>query len=311
MRKAPSHTAAVLLAVFVTFLWSTSWVLIKFGLQNNLPPLSFAGLRYFIAFVCLIPVVLANPRERAILKNLNRADWRTLTIFGIVMIALAQSMQYISMDYLPAVTVSLLLNLNPIAVGFMSQIWYKERPTLMQWIGIVVSMAGMLIYFMPVNIPLAQAIGLLAAFAGILSNAYGTLLGRQTNQQSHLSPLVITFVSMGIGSALMLTAGWVTEGIGHPSPIDWGYIVWLAIVNTAFAFTLWYHTQRTLTAVESSLISSLMLPQIAILAFIFLGEAISFKEIIGLILVTLGVGVVQLRKSNGLRDAGLSTERTV
>lgn len=311
MRKAPSHTAAVLLAVFVTFLWSTSWVLIKFGLQNNLPPLSFAGLRYFIAFVCLIPVVLANPRERAILKNLNRADWRTLTIFGIVMIALAQSMQYISMDYLPAVTVSLLLNLNPIAVGFMSQIWYKERPTLMQWIGIVVSMAGMLIYFMPVNIPLAQAIGLLAAFAGILSNAYGTLLGRQTNQQSHLSPLVITFVSMGIGSALMLTAGWVTEGIGHPSPIDWGYIVWLAIVNTAFAFTLWYHTQRTLTAVESSLISSLMLPQIAILAFIFLGEAISFKEIIGLILVTLGVGVVQLRKSNELRDAGLSTERTV
>lgn len=311
MRKAPSHTAAVLLAVFVTFLWSTSWVLIKFGLQNNLPPLSFAGLRYFIAFVCLVPVVLANPRERAILKNLNRADWRTLTIFGIVMIALAQSMQYISMDYLPAVTVSLLLNLNPIAVGFMSQIWYKERPTLMQWIGIVVSMAGMLIYFMPVNIPLAQAIGLLAAFAGILSNAYGTLLGRQTNQQSHLSPLVITFVSMGIGSVLMLTAGWVTEGIGHPSPIDWGYIVWLAIVNTAFAFTLWYHTQRTLTAVESSLISSLMLPQIAILAFIFLGEAISFKEIIGLILVTLGVGVVQLRKSNELRDAGLSTERTV
>ncbi len=311
MRKAPSHTAAVLLAVFVTFLWSTSWVLIKFGLQNNLPPLSFAGLRYFIAFVCLAPVILANPRERAILKNLNRADWRTLTIFGIVMIALAQSMQYISMDYLPAVTVSLLLNLNPIAVGFMSQIWYKERPTLMQWIGIVVSMAGMLIYFMPVNIPLAQAIGLLAAFAGILSNAYGTLLGRQTNQQSHLSPLVITFVSMGIGSALMLTAGWVTEGIGHPSPIDWGYIVWLAIVNTAFAFTLWYHTQRTLTAVESSLISSLMLPQIAILAFIFLGEAISFKEIIGLILVTLGVGVVQLRKSNELRDAGLSTERTV
>ena len=311
MRKAPSHTAAVLLAIFVTFLWSTSWVLIKIGLRNNLPPLSFAGLRYFVAFVCLIPIVLANPRERTILRNLNRVDWGILTIFGIVMIALAQGTQYISMDYLPTVTVSLLLNLNPIAVGFMSQIWYKERPTFMQWIGIVVSMAGTLIYFMPVNIPQAKAIGFLAAFAGILSNAYGTLLGRQTNQRSHLSPLVVTFVSMGIGSVLMLAAGWATEGIGHPSLIDWGYIAWLAIVNTAFAFTLWYHTQRTLTAVESSLINSLMLPQIALLAFFFLGETVSIKEVVGLILVGLGVVVVQLRKQNEFQDAGLSTERSV
>ncbi len=311
MHKAPSHTAAVLLAVFVTFLWSTSWVLIKFGLRNNLPPLSFAGLRYFMAFVCLIPVVLVNPRERAVLQNLSRADWGTLTLFGVVMITLAQGMQYISLDYLPAVTVSLLLNLSPIAVGFMSQIWYKEHPTFIQWIGVLVSVAGTLIYFLPVNIPQAKFIGLLAVLAGLLSNAYGTLLGRQTNQQSHLSPLIITFVSMGIGSVLMLAAGWAMEGIGRPSPIEWGYIAWLAIVNTAFAFTLWYHTQRTLTAVESSLISSLMLPQIAILAFIFLGEAISLKEIIGLILVALGVGVIQLRKNNEASNTELSTEHSV
>jgi drug/metabolite transporter (DMT)-like permease len=62
---------------------------------------------------------------------------------------------------------------------------------------------------------------------------------------------------------------------------SWLLIAWLAVVNTAFAFTLWNHTLRTLSAVESSIINNLMLPQIAILAFVFLGETLNGKEILG------------------------------
>ena len=40
-----------------------------------------------------------------------------------------------------------------------------------------------------------------------------------------------------------------------------------------------------------------MMPQIAILAFVFLGEALSSKEIAGLVLVSLGVLIVQLKKN--------------
>jgi drug/metabolite transporter (DMT)-like permease len=69
----------------------------------------------------------------------------------------------------------------------------------------------------------------------------------------------------------------------------------LAVVNTAFAFTLWNHTLRTLSAVESSVINSLMMPQIAILAFVFLEETLSAKEIWGLILVGIGVLIVQVK----------------
>jgi drug/metabolite transporter (DMT)-like permease len=80
-------------------------------------------------------------------------------------------------------------------------------------------------------------------------------------------------------------------------------IAWLAVVNTAFAFTLWNHTLRTLSAVESSVINSLMMPQIAILAYLFLGEMLNVREILGLALVGLGVVVVQLRKrSSPSRD---------
>jgi drug/metabolite transporter (DMT)-like permease len=55
-------------------------------------------------------------------------------------------------------------------------------------------------------------------------------------------------------------------------------------------------TLRVLTAVESSILNSLMLPQIAILAVVFLGEKLAGKEIIGLLLVGIGGIVVQLKQ---------------
>ena len=68
------------------------------------------------------------------------------------------------------------------------------------------------------------------------------------------------------------------------------------MVNTALAFTLWNLTLRELSAVESSIINSTMLIQIAILAWIFLGERITWQEGAGLLLAGAGVLLVQLRR---------------
>lgn len=64
--------------------------------------------------------------------------------------------------------------------------------------------------------------------------------------------------------------------------------------STALAFTLWNQTLRTLTAVESSVINNLMLVQIALLAWVFLGEALSPIEIVGLAVALAGILVVQV-----------------
>jgi drug/metabolite transporter (DMT)-like permease len=46
VRTGRQHALAVGQALFVTFLWATSWVLIKVGMDDlDLRPLSFAGLR--------------------------------------------------------------------------------------------------------------------------------------------------------------------------------------------------------------------------------------------------------------------------
>ena len=290
------HLTAILQAVFITFLWSTSWVLIKFGLRNQLPALTFAGLRYFTAFLCLIPFVVFNPSERDRIKNLSRSDWLWLAILGLFVITLTQGAQFLSLAYLPAAMVSLVANLTSVVVG-VAGIWLiRESPSQLQWIGVGVTVVGVGVYFLPISITGAIGLGLLVAVVGMLSNAASSLLGRKLNLQDHLSPLVVTFVSMGIGSVLLLAIGVLTQGFGNPSLSDWAIIGWLAVVNTAFAFTVWNHTLRTLSAIESSVINSLMMPQIAVLAYFFLGETLSIKEVIGLLLVGIGVVIVQRRK---------------
>ena len=293
--KKPSRITAILQAIFVTFLWSTSWVLIKIGLRSNLPPITFAGLRYGLASLCLAPFVLLNSGYRLALRRIPRSGWIRLTLLGIVFYTLAQGAQYVSLAFLPAVMVNLLLNTTPILVGLMALVVLKEPPTILQWVGILLAVIGTGVYFLPYGIQTVACVGLAMALLGVLANAVATLQGRQANRDLSLSPLLVTFVSMGIGSVLLLGTGLVVQGFGQPALLDWGIIVWLAVVNTAFAFTLWNNTLRTLTAVESSILNSLMMPQIALMAVVFLGEKIAGKEILGLLLVGLGVIVVQLK----------------
>jgi drug/metabolite transporter (DMT)-like permease len=287
---------AVLQAIFVTMLWASSWVLIKFGLRASLPALTFAGLRYTFAFLCLAPFVLLSSRNRAVITSFRRKDWWRLALLGIVYYTLTQGSQFLSLAYLPAAMVSLLLNLTPLVAGLFGIAFLREHPSPGQWFGITLTVLGVAFYFLPIDVNRLHIIGLLVAFGGVLTNAASALLGRQVNRAGTTSPLIITFISMGIGSLLLLVIGVLFQGFGKLDLQGWLLIAWLAIVNTAFAFTLWNHTLRTLSAVESSVINSLMMPQIAILAYVFLGEALNGKEIIGLVLVGLGVLIVQSKR---------------
>ncbi|HSL31980.1 MAG TPA: DMT family transporter [Anaerolineales bacterium] len=301
-RRPSQHLTAVLQAVFVTVLWASSWVLIKLGLRAELPALTFAGLRYVLAFLCLLPLILLNPANRSAIRSLAAKDWSRLAVLGLVFYTLTQGSQFLSLAYLPAAMVSLLLNLTPLVVALFGIFFLREHPTPRQWLGLALTILGVAIFFFPLDMPGIQTFGLLVAVAGVITNAASSLLGRQVNRRAGISPLIVTFISMGIGSVMLLSIGALSQGFGALDLQGWLLIGWLAVVNTAFAFTLWNHTLRTLTAVESSIINSLMMPQIAILAFVFLDESLRGREIVGLVLVSLGVLIVQLRRQEPRRD---------
>ena len=289
-----THLAAVSQALLVTFLWSTSWVLIKFGLKADLPSVTFAGLRYTLAALCLLPLTFFNPTHRETLRGLSVRTWWELIALGIVFYTLTQGAQFVSLSFLPSATLSLLLNFSPIFIAFYGMASRSENTSLTQWGGILVTVIGALIYFLPLSIEGSQIPGLIAALVALSANAASSIFGRYINTQEKLNPLIVTSISMGIGGILMLVIGILTQGMGTLNLPQWAIIGWLAVVNTAIAFTLWNKSLQTLTAVESSIINGTMLPQIAILAWIFLGEPLGGKEILGLVFVLAGTLIVQL-----------------
>ena len=292
--KNHSHLKVILLALLVTFLWSTSFILIKWGLAE-IPPLTYAGLRYSLAFLCLVPIAFTKKNKEAV-SSLTRNDWFKLILYGLLFIAFTQGTMFWGLLLLPAVTVSLWLNFTPLIVAVMAIFFLREFPTILQWGGALLFIAGILTYFFPVSLNESQGLGLLIMTIGVLSNSSSSVLGRDINRSGKFNPIVVTVISMGFGSVVLLATGIIVQGLPPISTQNLIYLLWLAVINTALAFTIWNYTLRTLTAMESSIINGTMLMQIAILAWIFLSEGISLQEIIGMSIAAVGAVLVQLKK---------------
>ena len=289
-----SHRIAVFQALFVVFLWATSWVFVKIGLQD-IPPITFAGLRYFTAFLILAVFLLFSEAKHEV-KQLSKRMWQRLVLLGILMYAATQGAVFVTLDYLPAVTTNLLMSFSTIGVATLSIFWLSEKPNWLQWGGILLAISGAMIYFLPVSIRQSQMVGVIVGLVGMATNVVSSVLGREINRAEAHHPLLVTVISMGAGSILLLVAGFAIEQPPVMTLQGWGIILWLALANTAFAFTLWNHTLRTLTATQSSVIGGTMMIWVPILAYLFIGENITSKEIIGLVVTGIGTLIVQLRK---------------
>jgi drug/metabolite transporter (DMT)-like permease len=282
------HTGAILTALFVTVLWSSSWILIRWGLDDEgLGPLTFAGLRYLVAAAALIAVVVSAPRLRNEMRSLGGDRWRLLAALGLVFVAVAQGAQFVAIDSQPAATSSLVLALTPLLVTAVSTVTLGERPVRRQIGGVVLIVVGALAYF---SGDLGfTVLGLTASIVGLVANAAASVLGRGVNRDRSLSPVVVTVVSMTIGALVLVVAGLVVEGPPTVTGRAWLIVSWLAIVNTALAFTLWNRSLRTLSATESAAINNTMLIQIGVLAWVFLDETPGVLDIVGMLAVSFGV----------------------
>jgi len=281
-------------AIFVTFLWSTSFIIIKWGLVE-IPPITYAGLRYILAFLCFFPFVI-NKKYISEIKQLKTTQWKNLILLGIVFYTFTQGTQFLGLSLLPSVTVSLMLNFTPLVVTIMGIFWLSENPTPLQWIGSALFITGIIAYFFPIALSGNQSVGLIIMLIGVMANAGSAIIGRDINKRRDISPLVVTFISMGIGAIILIIIGISMDGVPVISLKVLFYLIWLAAVNTALAFTLWNLTLRTLTAMESSIINGTMLIQIAILAAYFLGENLSYQKVIGMIIAGGGAVLVQIKK---------------
>jgi drug/metabolite transporter (DMT)-like permease len=297
-RTGRQHALAVSQALFVTFLWSTSWILIKIGMDDlDLRPFSFAGLRYALAAVILVPFGVRAMRAAHAAAPIGIGLVARVALYGLLFVAVAQGAQFAALSLLPATAVSLVLSSIPAVVALMALAGRHERATAWQAGGIGLLSIGALLYFGPFEVAEGTAPGFLAAGICVLAAAGSSHLGRRLARDAGArlgGPVGLTAASMLAGALALLLVGLVVEGWPRLDLAGWLIVAWLAVVNTAFAFTLWNHTLRTLTAVESSVVNNTMTIQIAILAIVILGEQLGPLQLLGLLVAAAGAAVVQL-----------------
>ena len=283
---------AVFQALLVTVFWSSSFVIIKVGL-SEIPPLTFAALRYSIGAIILLAIIFAQSEMRDALRNRSSRWWGLLFIYGCVYITVAQGTQFLGLLYLPAITFSLIMNMTPLLVLILAIPLIRETPSMKETFFVILGIIGVLIYFFPLDFIGVSIIGLVIALVSLFANTISSILGRAANRKRDTPPLVVTGVMMTVGAVFLLILSLMVEPIQPLSLVSWFYILWLATINTALAFTLWSRSQRVLRAIDMALINSTMMPQIVILSIIFLGEMPESLDWVGLGILAFSVAAVQ------------------
>lgn len=287
---------AVLQAFFVTVLWSSSWVIIKFGLEE-LPPLYYAAFRYFIGSFLLIMMVFTNPSHRMKVKHQSRKWWLFLSVYGVIFITFTQGGQFLALSLLPAITVSFLLNLTPFLVVLLSMFLLDEKPSQFDVLFFFLALIGILVYFFPFNFELISLPGILIGLTVLLVNTFSTIMGRKINREDKTHPVIITAISMSIGTLFLIVGALVFESFPIISITSWIMILWLGVVNTALAFTIWNKAMQKIRAMDISIINGTMFPQIILLSIIFLDEMPLINEWVGLIIILVATFILQVNRA--------------
>jgi drug/metabolite transporter (DMT)-like permease len=293
--RSAARAAALLQAVLVTILWSSSYILIKIGLVE-LPPLTFAAQRYFLAFVALLALQVLR-RQDVLPRNLRPAQWLSLLGLGLLLYTLVPGAMFMSLNMMPVTSVNLVFQAGiPILVALLSGLLLGEPTSPLQWLGVGITVAGVYLFF-PGGVQGSQVAGLALASLTAAGVAGSNMLTRSIMRDPRMAAPQVALITMGLGSSLLLVISSIVEQIPLLSLETALILLWLALVNTAFAFTLWNRVLRTLTALEGGVVANAQIIEVAILAWVVLGETMGPQKIVAAAVILAGVTLVQLQRA--------------
>ncbi len=274
-------------AFTVVLIWAISPPLIKILLED-LSPFDIASLRYICAFLLFLPLLFFF--SRGILRVLNTRDWLRLSIMGFAGFALGSIMMFKGLEKLDATTSAFLLNGIPILTFLLGAAFLKESPTSLQWLGLVVAIAGGLVFF-GMSVDLDDVYSIVLTLIGVLAYTINGLLGRSIAREKKVDSLTLAALPMGIGGAAILL---ISPVQAFPPRSTWGIMLWLIVPSSMIAFLIWNHARQKLKAFEMSITLNLMPIGTALISPWLIGETIPRRAWAGMLVTLAGVLLVGL-----------------
>jgi drug/metabolite transporter (DMT)-like permease len=113
-------------------------------LAGTLAPLTLNALRWLAALVILLPLgwaALATPARRAQIL----ARWRPLALLGGLGVGAYNALQYLALQTSTPINVTLIASSVPVWMMLVGLVFYGEHPRRVQWLGALLSSAGVLV----------------------------------------------------------------------------------------------------------------------------------------------------------------------
>jgi drug/metabolite transporter (DMT)-like permease len=293
-RPEVSRRLAALVWVILCGIWGSTWLAIKLGLRD-LPPLTFAGIRFLIAAIVLFGIIVLH---RETLPR-SRREWLLLAYTGFLTITLNYALvfwgeQHISSGLAALLSATVPLFGLPLAHRYLA----TEPMTLWKVSGVLLGVVGVAIIFsgeLGIGGPIAlwASMGIIvaalaSAHAGVLVKAGAT----------HIEPSVLAGVQMAGGCLPLLLGGMALEGSPlrfHWTPLALACLAYLAIVGSVIAFLMYYWLIRH-TDVTRVLMIPLVTPLIAVLiGVLFGGESIGWHTAFGGFAIISGTALTMFK----------------
>ena len=289
----PEQRKFAVAAAFVALcvIWSSTWLAIKVGLRD-LPPISYAALRFAIA----IAVLLAISVGRVPLLPKRRADFKLLAWTGVLMFAVNYGLLFWAELHVSSGLSAVLQATIPIfGMVFAHYVLPSEPLRWQRVVGSVLAIGGVAV----ICSRLLDFGGLLAFWGGVAivfgaaGAAFSNVLLKARDVQ--LAPAMIAAWQMIFGTVPLLATGFVVDG--NPLRFHWTgtavfCLLYLAVIGSALAFLLLYWLLPRMSVTNLQTISLITPPGAVAFGWLLGGETFPVWSLAGGVLVLAGVWMI-------------------
>jgi len=294
MKKYLSQTT--FLAIVASLLWSSAFVGVKIGLKYH-TPLQFAGIRFLISGLILLPVIGNFERLKAEVKE----NFAYVCLIAFLQVVLQYSFFYLGVNLVPASISAMIVGSGPLFVALVAHFsmpddrmdWVKSISILLGIAGVVVITLGR--KSLPSGAEIAMLGVVFLLFNNLTSGITNVVIARK---RQTISPMILTSSSLFIGGLFMCLISLPIEGLPKQSfpPEYFVALAWLSFLSAA-AISIWNTLLRRPGVKVSELnIWKFLIPVAgAILSWIILpNESADVVSVSGMILIALSLLILNL-----------------
>ena len=278
-----------LLLGFTALFWVGNSIVAR-GARDVVPPAALSFWRWALALLILLP--LAWPHLRRDAATL-RKGWKPLLVLGVLGVGAFNTLLYQGLQVTTAVNGLLLQSMQPGLILAMGVLLFREPARRAQWLGIMLSILGVVIIIMQGELAALAAMtfnrgDLVICVAVICWSLYSALL--RTRPAVHPLSFLAATVLIGLLAVLPVYVAELASGrLIEPRPASWLAIGYVALFPSLIAYLCFNRGVELVGAAASGLFLNIMPVIGSGLAALFLGEAIRWYHVLGMALIGVGI----------------------